>query len=148
MDKKVNPAKEFLGRYTALNKSIDSLTRSIDAAMDRATKCTYTLNPIKVQGGGGAYDRMAEDIATKLDCVNLLMAAREEAMKALQQILDAIDSLPNETQRLLLRLRYVEGLKWEDVEHRINYEHSRTNELHGLALVKINRWLKLRTKTE
>lgn len=148
MDKKVNPAKEFLGRYTALNQRRDSLTRSIDAAVDRATKCTYTLNPIKVQGGGGAYDRMAEDIATKLDCVNLLTEARADAEKALQQILDAIESVPDEVQKTLLTLRYVEGLKWEDVEHQIHYEKTKVFELHGLALVKINRWLKMRSKTE
>lgn len=148
MDKKQNPAKEFLKRYSALCLRRESLTNSIDAAIDRATKCTYTLNPIKVQGGGGAYDRMAEDIATKLDCVNLLTEARADAERALQDILAAIDSIADEEQKTLLTLRYVEGLKWEDVCYRMHYEKTKVHELHGLALVKINRWLKLRTKTE
>lgn len=148
MEKKQNPAKEFLKRYGALCMRRESLTHSIDAAIDRATKCTYTLNPIKVQGGSGAYDRMAEDIATKLDCVNLLAEARADAERALQDILAAIDSIADEEQKTLLTLRYVEGLKWEDVCYRMHYEKTKVHELHGLALVKINRWLKLRTKTE
>lgn len=148
MEKKQNPAKEFLKRYGALCMRRESLTNSIDAAIERATKCTYTLNPIKVQGGSGAYDRMAEDIATKLDCVNLLTEARADAERALQDILAAIDSIADEEQKTLLTLRYVEGLKWEDVCYRMHYEKTKVHELHGLALVKINRWLKLRTKTE
>ena len=135
-------------RYRDLCERMDSLTISIGEAIDRATKCTYTPNPIKVQGGGGAYDRMAEDIATKLDCVNLLTEARADAGRALQDILAAINSITDEKQKKLLTLRYVRGLKWEAVYHEMHYEKSRTHELHNLAKEKINRWLKLRTKTE
>lgn len=148
MEKKQDPAEEFLKRYRDLCDRMDSLTISIDEAIDRATKCTYTLNPIKVQGGSGAYDRMAEDIATKLDCVNLLTEARADAERALQEILEAINSITDEKQKKLLTLRYVRGLKWEAVYHEMHYEKSRTHELHKLAKKKIDRWLKLRTKTE
>lgn len=148
MEKRENPAKAFLGRYTALCERRDSLTRSIDSAIDRATKCTYTLNPIKVQGGSGAYDRMAEDIAIKLDCMSLLEGAKADTVAALQEILSAIDSVADEEQKAVLTMRYVEGLKWEDVCYKIHYEKTKVYELHGYALVKINKWLKSRSKTE
>lgn len=136
-----NPAKIYLKRYRALVIQRDSLQRSIDAAYDRAYSCTQRLRPIRVQGGGGVYDRMAEDVARISDETEQLKAAKEQAEKALAEILTAINAVPDEMQKTVLLLRYVEGLDWISIAERINYEERMTFIIHGRGLWAVRKWL-------
>ena len=141
MRKAENPAKTYLKRYRALLIQRDSLQRSIDAAYARATSCTARLKPVRVQGGGAAYDRMAEDVARISDETEQLKAAKERAENALSQIMAAIQAVPDEMQKTVLMLRYVEGLDWISISERIHYEERQTFILHGRALWAVRRWL-------
>ena len=62
-----NPAKRFLQRYIWLRKQRDAIQEEIREHYDNVTRCTVRLNPIKVSGSGGVYDRMAEDICVIVD---------------------------------------------------------------------------------
>ena len=136
-----NPAKTYLKRYRALVIQRDSLQRSIDAAYDRAYSRTVRLKPVHVAGGGGVYDRMAEDVARISDETEQLKAAKERAEQALAEILAAIQAVPDEMQRTVLLLRYVEGMDWISISERIHYEERQTFILHGRALWAVRRWL-------
>ena len=136
-----NPAKTYLRRYRALVIQRDSLQRSIDAAYDRAYSCTQRLKSVHVQGGGSVYDRMAEDVARISDETEQLKAAKERAEKALAEIMSAIQAVPDEMQKTVLMLRYVEGLDWISIAERIGYEISNTYILHGRALWSVRKWL-------
>lgn len=136
-----NPAKTFLKRYRALLIQRDSLQRSIDAAYERATSCTVRLKPISVSGGAGAYDRMAEDVARISDETAQLTAAKQRTERALSEILSAIQAVPDEMQRAVLTLRYVEGLDWITLADRLGYEISNAYILHGRALWNVRHWM-------
>lgn len=136
-----NPAKTYLKRYRALVIQRDSLQRSIEAAYDRAYSCTVRIKPIHVTGGGGVYDRMAEDVARISDETEQLKAAKERAENALSQIMEAIQAVPDEMQRTVLLLRYVEGLDWISISEKIGYEISNTYILHGRALWNVRKWM-------
>ena len=136
-----NPAKTYLRRYRALVIQRDSLQRSIDAAYDRAYSCTQRLKPIRVTGGGGVYDRMAEDVARISDETEQLKAAKERAEKALAEIMSAIQAVPDEMQKTVLMLRYVEGLEWHKVAVQINYTEAGVYVLHGRALWNVKKWM-------
>ena len=136
-----NPAKTYLKRYRALVVQRDSLQRSIDAAYERAYSCTQRLKPIRVTGGGSVYDRMAEDVARISDETEQLKAAKERAENALSQIMAAIQAVPDEMQRTVLLLRYVEGLDWISIAERINYEERMTFIIHGRGLWAVRKWL-------
>ena len=138
---KENPAKTYLKRYLALAIQRDSLQRSIDAAYDRAYSCTARLKPIHVQGGGNIYDRMAEDVARISDETEQFKAAKERAEEALAEILEAIQAVPDEMQKTVLLLRYVEGLDWASIAQGLHYEQRQTFILHGRALWQVNRYL-------
>ena len=117
-----NPAKTFLRRYRALVARQESLQRSIDAAYDRAYSCTARLKPVTVTGGNGAFDRMAEDVAKIADETEQLQEAKARVDEALAEILRAIEAVPDEMQKAVLTLRYVEGLDWISISERIQYE--------------------------
>lgn len=143
-----NPAKRFLRGYRALLVRRDSLLREIERRRESATGTTVRLKEINVQSGG-AYDRMAEDVARIVDDEESLGDALQEIARKLKEILQAIESVPDEMQKTVLTLRYIEGLDWPDIQERISYERTQTLVIHGKALVHINRWMeKERTKTD
>jgi DNA-directed RNA polymerase specialized sigma24 family protein len=136
-----NPAKAYLRRYRAMLARQESLRRSIEAAYDRAYSCTARIKPVTVSGGNGAYDRMAEDVAKIADETELLRETLNDVSAALADVLRAIEAVPDEMQKTVLTLRYVEGLDWISIAEKIGYEISNTYILHGRALWNVRRWI-------
>ena len=136
-----NPAKTYLRRYRALVARQESIQRSINAAYDRAYSCTARIKPVTVSGGNGAYDRMAEDVAKIADETELLRETLNDVSAALKDVLRAIEAVPDEMQKTVLTLRYVEGLDWISISEKIQYEERMTFILHGRALWNVRRWL-------
>jgi len=99
------------------------------------------LKPIKTQGASGAYDRIAEDIAGKLDAEEQLSMDLGEISKAISEIRAAINSLQSEAQKTVLTLRYIEGLDWPDVQDKMGYEKTQTYIIHGRALRNVMKWM-------
>ena len=137
-----NPAKRFLRGYRALLIRRESLMREIDRRRENATGTTVRLKPITVTGGNGAYDRMAEDVARIVDAEEAISDTLQEIGHRLKEILAAIESVPDEMEKTVLTLRYIEGLDWIGISERIGYEISNTYILHGRALLGINKWMK------
>ena len=136
-----NPAKTYLRRYRALVARQESIQRSINAAYDRAYSCTARLKPVTVTGGNGAFDRMAEDVAKIADETEQLREAKAKVNAALADVLRAIEAVPDEMQKTILTLRYVEGLDWISISEKIQYEERMTFILHGRALWNVRKWM-------
>lgn len=49
----------------------------------------------------------------------------------------AIDSLPDPTQRAVLRYHYVQGLHWEDIAYRLHYSTRRIYTFRSQALKQL-----------
>ena len=147
---KENPTKAFLNRYRYLVQRRESLLRQIDIIRARATSTSIPLKAVTVKSSARIYDRMAEDAVTMADSTRLLDELVKEIDTALTQILIAINQVDDEKQRTVLTLRYVEGLPWEKIQHKLSYEHTQTMKLHGKALLQVSAWLTAeeRTKTD
>lgn len=136
-----NPAKTYLKRYRAMMARRESLQRSIDEAYDRATSCTQKLRAVHVDGGNAAYDRMAEDVVKVADSTEQLKEVVKQIDRDLAEILKAIDAVPDEMQKTVLTLRYIEGLNWEQIQEQLNLERSWGSKLHGRGLWHVKQWL-------
>ena len=142
IDKPENPAKTYLKRYRACIYRVKSLERAIDEATARATSISVRLKPISVQNGNSAYDQMAEEVCKIADITVELREEAEKAWEVLSEVLKAIDAVPDEMQKTVLTLRYVEGLGWTDIQEKIGYERTQTLVIHGRALWQVNQWMK------
>jgi len=143
MDKLIrydNPAKRFLRRYKALIVRRDSLLREIERMRESLTGTTIALKE-DVVSGGGASDRMGATVAEIVDAEEALRPVLREIAQSVGEIMAAIDSVPDEMQKTVLTLRYIEGLDWISIQERIGYEERQTFTIHGRALVAVNRWL-------
>ena len=136
-----NPAKTYLKRYRAALYRQQSLMRSLAALQDRQTNCTVKLNAIQVSSGGFVRDRMAEEIVRAMELEEQIQEQERIAAAVLKEVWDAINAVPDEMQKTVLTLRYVEGLDWIQIQDRIGYERTQTLVLHGRALWAVNRWM-------
>ena len=137
--KTINPAKEALKEYRWKLKQRDELLREMDESYDRAISCTVRLKPNKSFGGSASYDRMADDVVRIADTRDRLKAKIAELDAKLADILNMIDTANDERGRLILTMRYVRGMSWEDVQSEMNYSERQVKRLHGFALLDINR---------
>lgn len=133
-----NPAKRFLQRYIWLRKQRDAIQEEIREHYDSVTRCTVRLNPIKVSGSGGAYDRMAEDICVIVDTKARLERVCYRLDCQMAEIMDAINALSDERYKSVVIYRYIQGLSWSEITGLMGYEIAYVYRLHGKALLEIN----------
>lgn len=133
-----NPAKRFLQRYIWLRKQRDAIQEEIREHYDSVTRCTVRLNPIKVSGSGGAYDRMAEDICVIVDTKARLERVCYRLDCQMAEIMDAINALSDERYKSVVIYRYIKGLSWSEITGLMGYEIAYVYRLHGKALLEIN----------
>ena len=135
-----NPAKTFLKRYRAMLQRRQSIQRSIDEAYDRATQCTQKLKAVSVTGGG-AGDKVADAVIKIADSTEQLKGVLRQIDADLAEILRAIESVPEEVQKTVLTLRYIEGLDWMAIQERLHFEKTYTLIIHGRGLWHVKQWM-------
>ena len=136
-----NPAKAYLLRYRALQGKCAALERAIRSAIESATNTTVALKEICVQtsGGGGM---MANAVVSAIDATHILEEQRQEATKAMNEIMQAIRSVPDETQQTVLIEKYINGRTLQQIQQDIHYEKRNTIIIHGRALWEVWQYMK------
>ena len=84
-------------------------------------------------GSGGNSDLSA--FVVKVD--ELLAELKKQAEKRItlrQGIVRKIEQMDDETEKLVLRLRYIQLLKWEEVAVKMDYDYRYILKVHGRAL--------------
>lgn len=58
----------------------------------------------------------------------------EECIRIRREIVQRIENVGDETEILLLKYRYIIGLKWEDIAEKMEYSWGGIHKVHGNAL--------------
>ena len=124
--------KAYLRRYIEAKRMQEVLEREIDELrLDRMIPGSPAQDGMPHGSGGGdlsGYVARLDELDRKL---------REQLERKIQlraEITEKIDAMPNETESLLLRLRYIHGLKWEEVAVKMDYSWKQIHRLHSKAL--------------
>lgn len=130
--------KERLRRYREIKKEarqIRDQLEEIESRLYSPRGQLLTGMPSAPSPGGGTITEVLIDRHAQLVQLYREQLARlEEEQLAVET---AIESLEDPTARRLMRYRYIDGLKWEEVAVRIKYEWSRTHDLHSMALKQL-----------
>ena len=143
MTHKQNPAKAYLLRYRGIKSKCAALERAIRQAFEDATNTTVTLKEICVQTSGGG-EMMANAVVNAMDATAMLEEQRKECQKTMREIMEAINSVPDETQQTVLIEHYINGRTLADIQTDICYEKRNTIIIHGRALWNVWQWMKKR----
>lgn len=128
--------KEFLSRYLKVLAEEKDIREEIAYWESKAQKVTASWSAVPSGGKGsdkvqtGAI-KVAELRESLMDKINQLAAVRIEIERA-------IGTVQDDTQRRLLRMRYIKGMIWERIAVEMNYSYRNTTRLHGLALESCN----------
>lgn len=127
-----NRKKEYLRKYLEAKRMQEVLEREIDELrLDRMIPGSPAQDGMPHGSGGGdlsGYVARLDELDRKL---------RAQMYKKIQlraEITEKIDAMSDETESLLLRLRYIHGLKWEEVAAKMDYSWKQIHRLHSKAL--------------
>lgn len=124
--------KEYLRQYLKAKHTQEMLEQEIDELrIDRMMPGSPAQDGMPHGSGGGdlsGYAARLDELDRKL---------RAQMYKKIQlraEITEKIDTMPDETESLLLRLRYIHGLKWEEVAVKMDYSWRAVHKIHSKAL--------------
>lgn len=124
--------KEYLNQYLILEKRIQLLDEEIAEVEEEQDKCTAELDGMP--RGTAQSDKVGELATTLADLKWDLVDLRNEAWKTRARILHTIVSVDDEDYQQLLKLRYIEGMHWNDIADTMYYTRRWVTTLHGRAL--------------
>ena len=127
--------KEFLNQYLNAEKEIGIKLDQIARLRELSTKITQTLTPDKVKSN--SENRLESSVSKIVDIEREIGASIDQLERIRLQVESVINSVPNVNQRNVLRLRYISGMKWEQIAVKLNYDYRWVLRLHGKALNKI-----------
>lgn len=128
--------KEQLRQYINIKREKEQLEQYLEELETLMTSPrAQTLDGMPFNPSKG--ESIVELLAIKhLEIKNLYRAKVKELAEALCAIEKAIETL-EPLERTLMRLRYIEGHKWEEVAVAIDYSWQQTHRLHKSALEKL-----------
>lgn len=127
--------KEFLSRYLEILAEEKDIREEIAYWESKAQKVTASWSAVPSGGKGsdkvqtGAI-KVAELRESLMDKINQLAAVRIEIERA-------IGTVQDDTQRRLLRRKYINGLTLEQIAVEMHYSYVHTCRIHGYALSNI-----------
>ena len=124
--------KEYLKSYRrAIKREQDILDEIQRLRLDK-------MFPSVINDGmphGSSHSDLSDYAAILDEQIELLKEERLEKVRCYQKIERQIRQMENEDEQEVLRLRYILGMKWEEVAVKMNYSYRRTLDIHGKALL-------------
>ena len=128
----VEETKTWLKSYRYLLKESERIDEELEYWRSRSEKMTREMTGQPSGPGGG--DQVSHSVEKIVELEEKLEQKHRDLMERKTAIEKAIDSLPNETYRLLLKRKYINGNTWEQIAVKMNYNYRWTLYLHGRAL--------------
>lgn len=127
--------KEFLSRYMEIMAEEKDIREEIAYWESKAQKVTSSWSAVPSGGKGSDKVQMgaikiAELRESLIDKINHLVAVRIDIERA-------IGTVQDDTQRRLLRRKYINGLTLEQIAVEMHYSYVHTCRIHGYALSNI-----------
>ena len=123
--------KEYLKSYRrAIKREQDILDEIQRLRLDK-------MFPSVINDGmphGSSHSDLSDYAVILDEQIELLKEERLEKVRCYQKIERQIRQMENEDEQEVLRLRYILGMKWEEVAVKMGYSWKQTHRIHSSAL--------------
>lgn len=123
--------KEYLRRYHAAELAEREIREEIDEL--RMNKMFPALIQDGMPHGSSCMD-LSEYAAQLDELLTELKDQMEQRIRLRKEITQKIEEMPDETEKTVLRLRYIRWLQWEQIAERMGYSLRNITKIHGKAL--------------
>lgn len=131
-----NEAKiKYLSRYIALNRRIDRLLEEKAKWWSLCLKTTPNLS--QAPGGGESGSPVERPMDKVLEIEEEINKEIDELQEVCRGIKTVLGQLEDDTLRLLMEYRYLDGLTFEEIAVKMHYSWRWVIKLHGKALAEI-----------
>lgn len=127
--------KEWLNRYqTAWNeaKDIELRLTQIRLKYSRPSAIEYSDMP-----KAHKQTDLSDYIEQLEHYENMLIAKYQQCIGIEVQIYKAVDKVEDSAERMVLRYRYIDGMRWDDIANNIHCTTRTVYRLHGRALLHL-----------
>lgn len=126
--------KEFLKRYVELKRTVESLKEEAFFWNDRAV--SIPIARLELSGIKGSNRK--NPVEEHLEILDLLEKKEREAVKILDEILEAINRVDIPEYRSILIYRYVNDLYFHQIAKKMDYSLDHIYTIHRKALDLLN----------
>lgn len=131
--------KEQLQQYKAIKaelRQIESRLDELEAPLYSAGATPITGMPMPPSRAGteSRQERLADQTMELREYYNDKQKELAEKQLAIERAIDALKPM----QRMVLRLRYIEGLSWDEVCTCMGYSWRQTHRIHAEALARLS----------
>jgi len=124
--------KEYLGRYKPLDEQVNQLLLEKQEILALGTKVTPTYSDMPHKSNIG--DKTSTTIEKLEEHEQKINQKIDEFIAVKSDIERAIHTVQDDTLRLLMRYRYINGWTWERIAVEMHYTYQWVCQLHGKAL--------------
>lgn len=124
--------KEYLKRYHVAELAEKEIQEEIDDL--RMNKMFPALIQDGMPHGSSCMD-LSEYAAQLDELLTELKDQMEQRIRIRREITQRIEAMQDETEKTVLRLRYIHWLQWEQIAERMGYSLRNITKIHGKALV-------------
>lgn len=124
--------KAYLKRYHAAELAEKEIREEIDDL--RMNKMFPALIQDGMPHGSSCMD-LSEYAAQLDELLTELKDKMEQRIRLRKEITQKIEEMPDETEKTVLRLRYIRWMKLEQIAERMGYSLRNITKIHGKALV-------------
>lgn len=124
-------AREYLSRLRALDVMIALKHSHADDLREKSRRVTRAMDALSF---GGQGDRVGEAAAQLADLEREILADYSALLSQRQEIESTIRRVPNETQRTVLEMRYIDGMPFFRIAMALHYDERTVYRYHQKAL--------------
>ena len=129
--------KEFLNKIRHIDMMIDCKLEQINGLRDRLTSIGSPMGE-KVQSHLNP-DKFSNTISKIIELENEINADVDDLVDLKCEARKSIEQLNDDREKLVLYKRYFENKTFEQISVEMNYSWRRVHQLHGDALIKLER---------
>ena len=129
--------KNELNEYIETKREIEMIEDKIEFLKEKKTSIKSMVITDMPRYGNGENDKIGELLAKIEELLSIYNKKQIRWIEQQIKIEEAINKLDNSIDRNIMRLRYLEGMKWEKICVKVNYRWAQVHRHHKKILEKI-----------
>jgi DNA-directed RNA polymerase specialized sigma subunit len=125
----------YLNQYRIMHIEIDQITKDLQRWQDLATRISPSYSDMPHGGGSDRVQTAAVEVAELTDKLNQKL---HQAIMVQENIKKLLESLDDIKLRQLMFYRYINGMRWEEIAVRMDFNYRWVLRLHRKALNQIS----------